>query len=260
MSLAVQAPIEALGHTLGEALAPSAGPTKRIAVAAPIPKVVQHFEYPSAAFSVQLWVDGMSPPCGAHLVEEAYSRLGYRSGRDTAVAALPDSATLHAVARNQAIGTLTVNFAGIPGLQAEALYPEEISALRQQGPVCEFTRLAIDRRTAGREVLCGLFYLAYAYAYFVKHIQHLVIEVNPRHEAFYARMLGFRRAGPERICPRVSAPAVLMSLDFKHTQGQIELARADQRFASAALYQFALPAVKERSLLTRLGVRLIPQM
>lgn len=43
-----------------------------------------------------------------------------------------------------------------------------------------------------------------------------VIEVNPRHELFYKRMLGFNRIGEERMCPRVGAPAILrhLSLDY----------------------------------------------
>lgn len=186
---------------------------------------------------------------------EAYSRLGYVIVGKAPMEAHPDSVTLHAIQNDRTIGTLTINFDSPPGLQAEALYPVEVSTLRHRGQVCEFTRLALDRSVAGKEVLCGLFYVAYAYSHQIKLINHLVIEVNPRHEAFYTRMLGFHRSGSERICPRVSAPAVLMALDFRHTREQITKARQDLQFASAALYRYALPSEEERSLIRRMRLR-----
>ena len=39
---------------------------------------------------------------------------------------------------------------------------------------------------------------------------YVVIEVNPRHVRYYERMLGFEVIGPERMNPRVEAPAVLL--------------------------------------------------
>src|SRR5438552_1672525 len=55
----------------------------------------------------------------------------------------------------------------------------------------------------------------------IKGFHQLVIEVNPRHVRYYERMLGFQVAGPRRMNRRVSAPAVLMSLDFYHARDQI---------------------------------------
>lgn len=249
MSFAMTAPIGALPQQTIDEQAVEL-------IARPLAEVhqplLQKFSYPTAQFSVQLWHNDTAPSCGVHLVKEAYSRLGYLGTEPCSHRLDADSVTLHAIQHERTIGTLTVNFDSPPGLQAEALYPEEISALRRQGQVCEFTRLAMDRSIAGKEVLCGLFYMAYAYSHRIKQINNLVIEVNPHHEAFYARMLGFRRSGPERLCPRVSAPAVLMSLDLRHTREQIAKARQDQRFASAALYRYALGAAEERALIRRM--------
>lgn len=221
------------------------------------PPLLQRFLFPATEFSVELWENGTAPSCGVHLVQEAYSRLGYLNLGAPVPDPHPDSVTLHAIQHRRTIGTLTINFDSNPGLQAAELYPEEISILRHQGRVCEFTRLALDRSIAGREVLCGLFYMAYAYSHHIKNINNLAIEVNPRHAPFYGRLLGFRRTGPEKICPRVSAPAVLMSLDFRHTREQIAKAREDERFASAALYRYALPAGEERSLVRRMRLHSI---
>jgi hypothetical protein len=49
----------------------------------------------------------------------------------------------------------------------------------------------------------------------------VLIEVNPRHEAYYRRIFGFARAGREWICPRVNAPAVLMHLDVTNLEERL---------------------------------------
>lgn len=255
MSFALTAPTDSLLQPLHDGHATRISESKNTKI--PLQPLVQRFAYPATEFFVELWEHASAPSCGAHLVQEAYSRLGYLGVGNTPPDTHPDSVTLHAIQHHRTIGTLTINFDSPPGLQAETLYPEEISILRHRGQVCEFTRLAMDRSVAGKEVLCGLFYVAYAYSHQIKRINNLAIEVNPRHEAFYARMLGFRRAGVEKTCPRVSAPAVLMSLDFRHTCEQIEKARQDECFASAALYRYALPSKDERSLIRRMRVRAI---
>jgi hypothetical protein len=101
------------------------------------------------------------------------------------------------------------------GLMAEQLYPEEIGGLRARGlRLCEFTRLALDEKAASKDALGSLFHACYLYAHVVRDLTHAVIEVNPRHVAFYRRVLHFRVAGEQRHNRRVDAPAVLLSLDF----------------------------------------------
>lgn len=217
------------------------------------PVVVQQFVFPEAQFSVGLWRSGQSPQSADHLVSQAYSSLGYRS-ESCGSPSSERSATLQATHNDRTYGTLTINFDGPDGLQADILYPEELAALRRRGSVCEFTRLAVDRSMSGREVLCALFYMAYAFAHRIHDVDHLVIEVNPRHEAFYRRMLGFERGGDEKLCPRVNAPAVLMQLNFAHTREQIAKARQADRHTYAALYRFALPAREESALVRRMRI------
>jgi hypothetical protein len=208
------------------------------------------FQYPATVFNIALYAKGNLPASAERLVENAYARLGYLNGF-----AYPEQrrqhefATFHAMHDGKTLGTLSVNFDGPEGLKAEVLYPEAIASYRSRGRICEFTRLALDRTIAGREVLCALFYMAYVYAHFVESVAHLFIEVNPRHEAFYTRMLGFRRLGDEKLCPRVNAPAVLMHLDFEHTKEQIRRARQGLGVPATTLYQHALPACEERRLI-----------
>lgn len=208
------------------------------------------FRYPATEFSIALYAKGNLPASAERLVESAYARLGYLNGfSHPEQRRQQEFATFHAMHDGRTFGTLSVNFDGAEGLNAEVLYPEEVASYRSRGRICEFTRLALDRAIAGREVLCSLFYMAYVYAHFVESVAHLFIEVNPRHEAFYGRMLGFRRLGGEKLCPRVNAPAVLMHLDFAHTKDQLQRAREGLGVAGTTLYQHALAASEERRLI-----------
>jgi hypothetical protein len=165
---------------------------------------------------------------------------------------VPASANLHAVGSETTLGTMSVNLDGPQGLEADALYPAEVAELRRHGSLCEFTRLALDTERAGWEVLCSLFYVAYLFSHSVHRAKHLLIEVNPRHQAFYERMLGFRRIGEERLCQRVRAPAVLLHLDFEFTHEQIERARNGLTVTGTMLYRYAASLADEQSLIRRM--------
>jgi hypothetical protein len=209
------------------------------------------FRYPGSQFRVSLFA-GCTPQATS-LVRKAYSRLGYATQdeeRMDCTGAM--TASLHAVHRQATLGALSVNLDGESGLRAEALYPLEVAELRLQGALCEFTQLAMDTELAGREVLCSLFYMAYVFSHAVHGAANLLIEVNPRHQCFYERMLGFRRIGDERICQRVGAPAVLLHLDFDFTRRQIERARQGLSVAGTTLYRYAAPLIDEQSLIRRM--------
>lgn len=211
------------------------------------------FRYPRTQFRISLFA-GRTLAQAACLVQKAYSRLGYvnQESEPGPESTGPATASLHAVHRDTTLGTLSVNLDGKDGLRAEALYPLEVAALRRRGALCEFTQLALDTDLAGREVLCSLFYMAYVFSHAVHRAKHLLIEVNPRHQCFYDRMLGFRRIGEERICRRVGAPAVLLHLDFEFTREQIERARLGLAVAGTTLYRYAAPLDDERSLIQRM--------
>jgi hypothetical protein len=123
---------------------------------------------------------------------------------------------------NRVVATVTVAFDSPAGMAAESLYPAEVAKLRRGGAgLCEFTRLAVDRAAQSMELLAMLFHVAYLYARRVHDATHLLVEVNPRHVRFYTQMLGFRIAGPQRVCRRVGAPAILLSLSLDHAEEQI---------------------------------------
>jgi hypothetical protein len=110
-------------------------------------------------------------------------------------------------------------------------------------------RLGADGPGDSRELLGLLFHVAYLYARRIHEATHLLAEVNPRHAGFYLRMLGFRVAGPQRVCRRVDAPAVLVALPLDHADAQIALVGGQPRLAreTRSLYPyFFAPREEER--------------
>jgi hypothetical protein len=216
------------------------------------------FSFPDLAFNVDLYHGNDHALPAKQLVERAYARLGYASDWSSVVLH-PDACPqviLQASRGTDLLGTLAVGLATSSRLQAETLYADELENFRPREILCEFTRLALDTQLAGREVLCSLFYTAYVYSHLVHAARHLFIEVNPRHARFYQRMLGFRVIGPEKLCPRVNAPAVLMHLDFDYTREQICRSRQGLSVAGTALYRLAPPLSDELLLIDRIELAL----
>lgn len=136
--------------------------------------------------------------------------------------ALPSGVTLIAFLGQRLVGTLTVNVDSPAGLACSELYPDEVARLRAEGArICEFTRLAVDGAEHSTQLLAMMFHVAFIYARQLRGGTDLLVEVNPRHAAFYRRMLDFAQLGPQRVCPRVNAPAVLLGLRLEHAEQQI---------------------------------------
>ncbi|RTL46845.1 MAG: long-chain N-acyl amino acid synthase [Burkholderiales bacterium] len=154
------------------------------------------------------------------------------------------------------VGTLSVRFDGKAGLHADALFAEELSDWRSAGvTLCEFGSLAVDRHSHNaKRVLAQLFHLGYLHAHRKARIQRLVIEVNPRHVAFYRRYLGLLPFTTARHNPRVNAPAVLMSIDFETVREQIALwgGRPEALTQARCLYPLAWDEATEASMLAKL--------
>ena len=188
----------------------------------------------------------------SYLVRKMYGWRGY----DTQAATEhPNCVTLVASTGPKPLATITVGFDSRAGMAVESLYPDEVWRLRSEGArVCEFTRLAVDRTEHSRELLAMIFHVAYMYARWLHGSSDLLIEVNPRHVRFYMRMLGFQRLGPERICPRVNAPAVLMWLPLAYAEQQIRLhaGRHCPPIGVRSLYPLFFSPAEERGITARL--------
>ena len=190
------------------------------------------------------------------LINKMYSWRGYGNGNPATPIPNPNRITLLASGPSDlAIGTISMGLDSPLGLYADAMYHDELEQLRRQGKiVCEYNRLAIDPEIKSKRVLASLFHIAYLYPYYLFGHTDGVLEVNPRHVRFYEKMMGFTQIGPERTCPRVNAPAVLLHTDFSYGEEQIrkwgglmENARHER-----SLYPYFFNQVDEAGILSRL--------
>jgi hypothetical protein len=155
------------------------------------------------------------------------------------------------------VGTLTVRFDGVGGLKADQLFEAELAEWRSAGvKLCEFGSLAVDKHSHDpKRVLAQVFHLGYLHAHRRARCERLIIEVNPRHVAFYRRWLGLLPYTTARHNPRVNAPAVLMSVDFATVREQISLwgGRPELLVSARSLYPLAWDEATEAAMLAKLG-------
>jgi hypothetical protein len=155
------------------------------------------------------------------------------------------------------VGTLTVRFDGPGGLKADLLFAEELREWRSAGvTLCEFGSLAVDKHSHDpKRLLAQVFHLGYLHAHRRARVQRLVIEVNPRHVAFYRRWLGLLPFTTPRHNPRVDAPAVLMSFDFATAREQIGVwgGRPEEMATARCLYPLFWDEATEAAMLAKLG-------
>lgn len=157
-----------------------------------------------------------------HLVAKQYKARGYEEAgadyRFTGYHALPETVVLVAKAADRVVATMSLVMDNtLLGLPLESLYRSEVQALRQQGRrLCEVGNLA-DTGLSTREfvaVFVALIQLSWQH-----HVRHGgdtgIIAVNPRHSAFYTKMLGFLPMGPRRAFDKVQGhPAEAFYLDL----------------------------------------------
>jgi hypothetical protein len=145
------------------------------------------------------------------LLASNYRARGYEAPsekpyRFTPHHALPETVTLVAKHGDCVVATLTlVPDTGVLDLPMESIYGEEVAQLRREGrKMGEVISLA-DAGLSMREfiqVFKALIKLEKQY-----HVRNggdtWVITVNPRHRAFYQKVLGFVPLGPQRSYPAV---------------------------------------------------------
>ena len=182
----------------------------------------------------------------SYLIQRRYAWRGYAVGEhapDT-----PSRITIAAHDENGTAGTVTVGLDSGDGLFVDGLYADEAQGLRREGrKLAEFTKLAIDNNVHSKPLLAALFHIAFIYVRRIHRCTDLLIEVNPRHQSFYRRMLGFETFGPLRGDPRIGAPAVLLRLCLGFAQDEIVRLGGNPDLASMtrSLYPYAFAAREE---------------
>ncbi len=221
----------------------------------PIPKT----ENMQSSYAVRLVTCAHDRLRALRLVHREFRRCGYTSDSESTFAKTTpfQDNTLTILIENQngrAVATVSLIYDGPQGLPCDEIYADELNQLRSQGrQVAEVTRLAMDPQlNQSKSMLVTLFNFIYIHARRIKNFDDFVIEVNPRHVAYYRRLLQFEAHAPERTCPRVQgAPAILMRLDLSVPEAQIA-ASAGKAFPHAAqrprhLYPYFLPYHQERA-------------
>ncbi|MCK0510724.1 N-acyl amino acid synthase FeeM domain-containing protein [Aromatoleum buckelii] len=191
------------------------------------------------------------------LIQRMYSWRGLATDQPAKLPKHAGQTTLAACKGDLLFGTLTVGIDTPRGLLADTLYQGEIDEARSNGArVCEVTRLAMDPSHSSPEVLASVFHLAFMITRLVHRMTDLFVEVHPRHTAFYSRMMGYEVAGPERICPRVGAPAVLMRLSLEHAEREIRRIGGNESARDRSLYRlFFSPPEQDKMLRDLQGLR-----
>lgn len=156
----------------------------------------------------------------------------------------------------QAQGTLSVHMDD-GHIGAEEQYPEYIQALREKGArICEIGKLAMDPGVRSKQVLGAIFHIGCLVAFRARRATDIIVEVNPRHAPFYQRMLRFDQLGPERICQRVGAPAVLLHMSAEKARRLIDQfgGRPSMSKEERSFYPYFFHPDDEEGLLRRLSV------
>lgn len=186
------------------------------------------------------------------LIQERYAQRGYDV---QTLDADPNRLTIVAFDGMDPIGTLSIGFDSPTGLLCDELYPAEMGTLRASGrKLCEFIKFAAVSSPSSIKTLATLFHVAFIYAHRIHGFDEVVIEVNPHHLKFYQRALNFQQVGPERLNPRVNAPAVLLRGDFVHIGQQIRKFGGNPagRKEEKSIYPYGFSEREEQGILQRL--------
>jgi hypothetical protein len=186
------------------------------------------------------------------LLRKMYAWRGYAFEVDSDACA--NKITLYAETGGMLVGTMSLAFDRHGELPADEVFRDKLDQLRSEGRrLCEPSRLAIDKGMSKR-VFAALIHISYLYAHHIQGFTDYVIEVNPRHVAFYKRMLGFADFGGERACERVGAPAVLLRLPLDHMGAQIRKwgGTMEQHGAERSFYPYFFPILDEPGITARL--------
>jgi hypothetical protein len=184
------------------------------------------------------------------LVQKRYAWRGYPKAH---IKGNPNRITILTHLGEQVVGTVTVGYDSDQGLLADEIYKDKIDEFRQQGRlVGELSKLAIDEDHGSKKVLAGMIHIAFLYGV-LHECSDAVIEVIPRHQAFYEKKLGFRMLGEERMNNRVNKSVVLLHLPMAEMRQQIETfggkgASSPER----SLYPFFFSPEEQRGILERL--------
>ena len=192
-------------------------------------------------------VSGDAAQASQSLVERMYGWRGYNLSVKSDVykaRTIVISASQHGEVK----ATLTIAFDGFGGLNVDSHFPQEVDILRLRPHfLCEFTKLANSANDL--HIVGALFHSAVLMAHNVKRASYVLIEVHPRHVAYYKRMLGFKVLADPAHNATVNATAVLLGKSFKQIERCIRYAQDKRTFGHRSMYPYFFDRAKEHEIL-----------
>lgn len=207
----------------------------------------------SRVFNVRLAISAERHADAGVLLRRMYAWRGYAV--EAGAREDGNKVTLYAETGGELVGTMSLCLDRHGVLPADEHFGDRLDILRGEGRrLCEPSRLAIDKGMSKR-VFAALIHISYLYAHTLHGFTDYVIEVNPRHVAFYRHMLGFAEFGSERQCSRVGAPAVLLRLPLDYMGAQIAKwgGRLGQEGGERSFYPYFFPVDEEPGIAARLA-------
>jgi hypothetical protein len=201
-------------------------------------------EYKEVLFSVIQ--DDRKRAEARELLNSRYGWRGYGSAHD--LHSDIRHTTFIAEIDEQVVGTMTLAVDSDRGLAIDRTFADVAGAIRREagGGICELTKLAFDESVRSKEVLAGLFHMAFIYGTTHTDCTDLFIEVNPRHVRFYEMMLGFQGVGTERVNASVGAPSRLLRLKVDTIRRNIREMAGQMAPNARSLYPYFFPQEEER--------------
>ena len=185
------------------------------------------------------------------LVQKRYAWRGYPKAQ---VKESPNRITILTHLDDHVVGTVTVGYDSEQGLLADEIYKDKIDTLRAHGAIVgELSKLAIDEDLGSKQMLAGMIHIAFLYGA-IHGCTDAVIEVVPRHQAFYERKLGFKLLGEERLNHRVHQNVVLLHLPMAEMQARIaSLGGQGAASKDRSLYPYFFSPDEQSAILERLS-------
>lgn len=144
------------------------------------------------------------------------SRFDWRNYSSPTLTPMPDRTTIvvEQHTKPKLRGSITVNIDGAFGLPLDRLVRGELDDLRTRGgSLFQISKLAADSADESKAMVGALMSCAFLFGAEVEACQTVVVEVNPRHTAFYRRVMGFRTFAAPALDPKVNAPAHFLAAD-----------------------------------------------
>jgi len=185
--------------------------------------------------------------CSANdLLNDRYGWRGYGSAH--VIPSGVHHTTFTAEVDETVVGTITLAIDSECGLNIDHTFGAEVTQIRRMdgSQICELTRLAFYAGLRSTEIMASLFHLVFIYGTMISECTDLLIEINPRHAAFYEKMLNFERVGDLKTNHTVAAPSQLMNLKLDAIRRRIrELAGRSTPDTSRSLYSKFFPPLQE---------------